>query len=326
MMREHSRPPDDAASWPELPPFAEWEETFTTLHMWAQVIGKIRLGLSPWVNHSWGSTLYVTTRGLTTSPIPYGSGTFNIEFDFATHALQMTTSDGEQRWFALAPMSVADFYGQCIDELSDLGIQVKIFTRPVEVVEAIRFEVDDQHASYDREVVDRFWRALVQSDRVFKDFRARFIGKVSPVHFFWGACDLAVTRFSGRTAPLHPGGAPNCADWVMQEAYSHELASAGFWAGAGLGEAAFYAYAYPEPEHYRTQAARPEAAYFYQPLGEYILPYEAVRTAAMPDQALLEFLQTTYEFAADLAVWDRPALERALPERARGHGARYPTS
>jgi hypothetical protein len=312
-MRERSPPSADALAWPRLLPLAAWQETLTTLHMWTQVIGKIRLSSSPWLNHSWGSALYVTTRGLTTSPIPSGSGTFEIEFDFVTHALRMTASNGAERSFSLAPMSVAAFYSNCLDELRDLGVNVKIFTRPVEVEEAVRFEEDDRHASYDADVVHRFWQALVQSDRVFKTFRARFIGKASPVHFFWGSFDLAVTRFSGRTAPLHPGGAPNCADWVMQEAYSHELASAGFWPGTGLGEAAYYAYAYPEPEGYRTQGVKPPGAYFYPSLAEYILPYEAVRTAGSPDQALLEFLQTTYEFAADLAVWDRSALERDLP-------------
>jgi hypothetical protein len=210
-------------------------------------------------------------------------------------------------------MPVADFYGKCLHELRDLGVDVKIFTRPVEVAEAIRFEEDHSHASYDADAVHRFWEALVQADRVFKRFRAGFIGKSSPVHFFWGSFDLAVTRFSGRTAPLHPGGAPNCADWVMQEAYSHELASAGLWPGTGWGEAAFYAYAYPEPEGYRSQKVKPEAAFFYPSLGEYILPYEAVRRAERPDETLLEFLQATYEFAADLAVWDRAALERELP-------------
>ena len=299
--------------WPELPLPEQWQEAYTTVHMWTQVVGKVRLELSPWINHSWGSALYVTTRGIETSPVPYGTGTFNMAFDFVDHALAITTSKGEQRAFALKPMPVADFYRKTMQLLRELGIDVRIFSRPVEVEEAIRFEDDEQHSAYDDDAIHRCWLALVQADRVFKLFRARFTGKVSPVHFFWGAFDLAVTRFSGRAAPLHPGGAPNCADWVMQEAYSHELASVGFWPGAGLGEAAFYAYAYPEPNGFRTQKIDPDAAYFSDTLGEYILPYEAVRTAEVPDQALLVFLQSTYENAADLAHWDRPAFEHRFP-------------
>lgn len=301
-------------AWPALPPLAEWQETLTTLHMWVQVVGKIRLQRSPWINHSWGSALYVTTRGLTTSPVPDGARTFAIDFDFVGHLLRITTSDGAERSFQLAPMSVADFYRKAMDALRQLDIGVEIFSRPVEVEEAIRFEDDERHASYDAAAVHRFWRALVQVARVFTEFRARFIGKSSPVHFFWGAFDLAATRFSGRTAPRHPGGAPNCADWVMREAYSHEVASAGFWPGTGgVGEAAFYAYAYPEPAGYRSRAIKPEAAYFHEALGEFVLPYEAVRTAEAPDQALLGFLQSTYEAAADLARWDRTALESDRP-------------
>lgn len=305
---------DANGAWPALPPLAEWQDTCSTLHMWVQIVGKIRLELAPWINHSWGSALYVTTRGLTTSPIPDGARSFAIDFDFIDHALRVTTSDGTERAFPLQPMSVADFHRKTMDAVHALGIEVEIFGRPVEVEEAIRFEDDERHASYDAVVVQRFWCAQVQVARVFNAFRARFIGKSSPVHFFWGAFDLAVTRFSGRTAPKHPGGAPNCADWVMQEAYSHEVASAGFWPGTGgVGEAAFYAYAYPEPEGYRSRIVRPEAAYFLEALGEFVLPYEAVRTAAAPDQALLAFLQDTYEAAADLARWDRAALERRLP-------------
>ncbi len=242
----------DRFGWPTLPALQAWQGTCETVHMWAQVIGKIRLELSPWINHSWGSTLYVTTRGLATSPIPYGTDAIDISFDFVDHELRMTTSSGDARTLALKPMTVAAFYGETMRLLRELGIKVEIFTRPTEVVDAIPFEKDELHASYDADAMHRFWRALVQVDRVFKMFRARFIGKASPVHFFWGAFDLAVTRFSGREAPRHPGGAPNCADWVMQEAYSHELASAGFWPGTGMGEAAFYAYAYHEPEGYRT--------------------------------------------------------------------------
>lgn len=297
------------SAWPKLPAFEAWQASCTTLHMWTQVVGKIRLELSPWINHSWGSALYVTARGLATSPIPYDAKTFNIEFDFIDHALHITTSAGEAHTFMLEPMPVAVFYRKTMQALHGLGIEVKIFSRPVEVEVAIPFEEDEQHTSYDAEDVNRFWRALVQVDRVFKAFRAHFRGKVSPVHFFWGAFDLAVTRFSGRTAPTHPGGAPNCPNWVMQEAYSHEVASAGFWPGAGLGEAAFYAYAYPEPEGYRNRKVKPKAAYFSETLNEFVLPYEAVRSAAIPAQTLLEFLESTYESAAELAHWDRAALE-----------------
>lgn len=304
---------DTNAAWPRLPLLADWQDTCGMLHMWMQVVGKIRLECAPWINHSWGSALYVTTRGLTTSPIPVPDRqrTFAIDFDFVDHVLRVATSDGSGRSFALEPMSVAAFYRRTMDALRELGIDVTIFTRPVEVEEAIPFEDDDRHASYDTVAVHRYWRALVQVERVFAGFRARFIGKASPVHFFWGAFDLAATRFSGRTAPKHPGGAPNCADWVMEEAYSHELSSAGFWPGTGgLTEAAFYAYAYPEPDGFRTSVVHPEAAYFHETMGEFILPYEAVRTAQAPDEALLAFLQSTYEAAADHAAWDRAALER----------------
>jgi hypothetical protein len=307
-MTEHTTA--TAADWPVLPPLAHWQDTCTTVHMWSQVLGKIRLKLGPVVNHSWGSALYVTTRGLTTSPIPYGGRSFAIDFDFIDHALIITTAGGTKRSFPLEPMAVADFYRKTMNALHELDIQVSIFTRPVEVVEAIAFEDDRQHASYDADSVQLFWQALVQVDRVFKQFRAGFIGKVSPVHFFWGAFDLAVTRFSGRTAPKHPGGAPNCADWVMVEAYSHEVSSAGFWPGTGLGEAAFYAYAYPGPAGFADYPVQPAAAYFHKDLGEFLLPYEAVRSADDPDRALLAFLETTYNAAADLAHWDRAALER----------------
>src|SRR3546814_888371 len=309
---------DANAPWPELPPPDAWADTFATVHMWVQIVGKIRLALSPWLNHSWGSTLYVTANGLTTSPIPAGDGSFDIEFDFVHHALRIRTSDGRERHFALSPMSVADFHRDVMAALAELDIAVSIYTRPVEVAEAIPFERDRKHASYDAEAINRIWRAFAQADRVFKVFRARFQGKSSPSHFFWGAFDLAVTRFSGRGAPLHPGGAPNCADWVMQEAYSHELASAGFWPGAGLGEAAFYAYAWPEPAGYRERGVQPAAAYFSESLQEFVLPYEAVRSADDPDAALLAFLQSTYEGAADLAHWHRVWLEREGSRPGRG--------
>ena len=298
------------APWPDLPPLANWQDTFETVHRWTQIVGKVRLEQGPWINHSWGSALYVTTRGLTTSPIPYEKSTFAIDFDFVDHALRIHTSPGQERTFDLEPMSVADFYERTMRALGDLGIEVEIYPKPVEVPDPIQpFPKDETHASYEADAVHRFWRALVQADRVFKDFRARFIGKVSPVHFFWGAFDLAVTRFSGRDAPRHPGGVPNCADWVMEEAYSKELSSAGFWPGTGLGEAAFYSYVYPEPDGYREQDMQPEAAYYLDEMGEYVLPYEAVRTADDPDAFLLNFLQSTYVAAADLADWDRDALE-----------------
>jgi hypothetical protein len=296
--------------WPELPPLEAWQDTCATLHMWTQILGKIRLELSPDINHCWGSTLYVTTRGLTTSPIPCGTFTFAIEFDFIARALHITTSQGAERSFALQPMPVADFYRKIMEALGELDIAVEILARPVEVEVAIPFEQDTRHASYDADAVHRFWQALVSADRVFKDFRARFTGKASPVHFFWGSFDLAVTRFSGRTAPRHPGGVPNLADRVVQEAYSHEVSSAGFWPGTGLGEAAFYSYAYPAPAGFDKYPVQPKEAYFHARLGEFILPYEAVRTAPDPTQALLRFLQTTYDAAATLAAWDRAALER----------------
>lgn len=298
------------AEWPTLPALQEWEDTCTTVHMWSQIVGKVRLELAPWINHSWGSALYVTARGLTTSPIPYRGFSFTIDFDFLAHALYITTSDGTARSFLLRPMSVFDFYHKTMEALRGLGIQVNMLARPVEVEEAIPFEEDHHHESYDANAVERFWRALVQAARVFSEFRACFIGKSSPVHFFWGAFDLAVTRFSGRMAPKHPGGVPNCADWVMEEAYSHELSSAGFWPGAGLGEAAFYAYAYPEPDGFKTYDVEPSAAHYHHDLSEFILPYKAVQTATDSDAALLVFLQSSYEAAADLADWDRATLER----------------
>jgi uncharacterized protein DUF5996 len=298
------------AVWPKLLPLHTWEDTCTTLHMWTQVVGKIRLELGPRVNHWWGAALYTTTRGLTTSPIAVGTRSFAIDFDFVDHVLRITTSDGTGRSFSLKPMPVAEFYRKTLGALHELYVNVEIFTRPVEVTEAIPFEADNQHASYDADAVQRFWRALLQVERVLTQFRAGFIGKGSPVHFFWGGFDLAVTRFSGRTAPRHRGGVPNCADWVMEEAYSHEVSSAGFWPGAGLGEASFYAYAYPAPPGFAAYPVQPQAAYFHQVLGEFILPYESVRTADDPDKTLLSFLQTTYEAAAVLAHWDRRALER----------------
>lgn len=305
------------STWPELPPLEAWEETRAAVHLWSQVVGKVRLALGPWINHSWGSALYVTTRGLTTSPIHYGGGTFEIEMDFQSHALRIVTSSGRAWGMGLGSMSVADFYREMFGGLHDLGIDVDILARPVEVDPAVPFEEDLAVRPYDADAIRRFWLALVQVDRVFRSFRAGFAGKVSPVHFFWGAFDLAVTRFSGRPAPRHPGGAPNVADWVMEEAYSDELASAGFWPGNGYGEAAFYAYAYPEPDGYRGRRVAPAEASFHEGLGEFLLPYEAVRRAPDPDAALYAFLESTYEAAAELGAWDRERLERSLPPSGR---------
>jgi hypothetical protein len=299
--------------WPSLP-LEPWQDTYATLHLWSQIVGKIRLAQMPWINHSWHVPFYVTARGLTTSLIPHDTRGFEIDFDFIDHRLHLASSDGERRSFALQPMSVADFYHKLMRALEEMEINTSIWPMPVELPDPIEhFAENRQQAAYDAEAVGRYWRALLQVHRVFTVFRARFIGKVSPVHLFWGALDLAVTRFSGRTAPKHPGGAPNCADWVMEEAYSHELSSAGFWPGAGLGEAAFYAYAYPEPNGFSEFPVKPQAAYYHKELGEFLLPYEAVRTAPDPDAALLNFLQSTYEAAAELAGWDRGALERKLP-------------
>ena len=295
--------------WPELP-LEDWRDTYATLHMWTQVVGKVRLALAPNVNHWWQVPFYVTTRGLTTSPIPCGTRTFEATFDFLDHQLRIETSDGERRQAPLRSQSVADFYRDTTAALKALGIDVKIWPVPVEVSAPIPFEEDQQHRTYDPEYAWRFWRILVQTERVFTQFRARFLGKVSPIHFFWGSFDLALTRFSGRPAPRHPG-APGVSDRVTQEAYSHEVSSAGFWPGEGVGFPAFYGYAYPEPAGYSQYSARPAQAYYDASLHEFLPPYEAVRSADLPDEALLAFLQSTYEAAADAAHWDRPALERA---------------
>jgi Family of unknown function (DUF5996) len=298
--------------WPALP-YEAWKDTYTTLHLWTQIVGKIRLAQTPWINHSWHVTLYVTPRGLTTSPIPYGEREFQIDFDFIDHALLIQTSDGETRRLALGPRSVAEFYDALMAALAEAGIHVRIYGRPNEVANPIPFREDRAHAAYDADYAQRFWRVLLQADRVFKQFRTRFGGKVSPVHFFWGSFDHAVTRFSGRTAPPHPGGIPNLPDAVTREAYSHEVSSAGFWpGGSGVDYPAFYSYAYPAPAGFATTPVRPEAAFFHKQLGEFILPYDAVRTSETPDAMLLEFLQTTYEAAANAAKWDRAALEYGL--------------
>jgi Family of unknown function (DUF5996) len=296
--------------WPALP-LEAWSDTCATLHMWTQIVGKIRLAQTTWTNHSWHVTLYLTANGLTTSPIPYGARTFEIAFDFIAHELRILTGDGGRGRVPLEPQSVATFYRRLMEALSALGLRVAIYAKPNEVAEAIPFAEDEVHRSYDPEYANRFWRVLMQTDRVLKRFRARFIGKCSPVHFFWGAPDLAVTRFSGRTAPEHPGGIPNLPDRVAREAYSHEVSSVGFWAGGGpIAYPAFYAYAYPEPSGFPAAPVSPAGAFYSTDLKEFILPYDVVRTADSPDDALLAFAQSTYEAAANLAHWDRGALER----------------
>jgi Family of unknown function (DUF5996) len=296
-------------AWPELP-YEAWKDTRDTLHLWTQVAGKVRLALAPWLNHSWHVPLYVTARGLTTSLIPYADGTFEIEFDFNSHLLRLVAADGRERRIPLQPRSVAEFYELVMWDLSHLQIPVKITELPSEIPGAIPFSQDHVHSAYDAAYANRFWRALVQIDRIFKQFRTGFIGKASPVHFFWGSFGLAVTRFSGRKAPPHPGGAPGLSDAVIREAYSHEVSSAGFWpGGGGIEYAAFFSYAYPAPEGFNACAVKPDAAFFHQGLGEFILPYDAIRTASDPDATLLTFLQSTYEAEANLAKWDRAALE-----------------
>jgi hypothetical protein len=303
------------AAWPALR-VDDWTATRETLHLWTQIVGKIRLAQAPMVNHWWQVTLYVTPRGLTTSAMPAGDRTFEIELDFCAHVLRITVEGGERRTIALEPKTVAAFYAETMAALAELGLDVTIRPVPAEIERAIPFEQDTEHADYDPEAAQLFWRQLVQADRVLHVFRGGFAGKVSPVHFFWGAMDLAVTRFSGRPAPRHAGGAPNCADWVMVEGYSHELASCGFWPGGGE-EGAFYAYAYPEPHGYRTHAVTPAAAFYSEANGQYLLPYEAVRTAADPDATLLGFLQSTYEAAAIHGSWDRAALDYVPVQGAR---------
>jgi hypothetical protein len=296
---------DSSETWPPLP-LAAWADTYATLHMWTQIVGKVRMALSPHVNQWWEVTLYVSARGLTTSPIPCGKDVFEIEFNFIDHRLDVAKSGGETKSMRLAPRSVADFYAEFMTLLKSLGIEVKIWSLPSEVPNPIRFEQDRVHASYDPRYAHSFWRILVTVDSIFKEFRSRFIGKDSPVHFFWGAFDLAVTRFSGRRAPERPG-----ADSIQREGYSHEVSSVGFWPGGGdVQGAAFYAYAAPEPPGFRERIARPAAAAYNTQLGEFLLMYDDVRASASPRDALLDFCQSTYEAAADLAHWDRAALER----------------
>lgn len=296
-------------AWPELP-YEAWQDTYATLHMWSQIVGKIRLVQTPWLNHSWHVVLYVSARGLTTSPIPFGDRSFQLDFDFLDHVLRASVSDGGQKEIALFPRSVADFYADLMRSLAELGIEVRINELPNEIPDAIRFSEDHAHASYDRDYAERHWRVLLQVNRVLHGFRTSFIGKCSPVHFFWGSFDLAVTRFSGRRAPLHPGGVPNLPDAVTQEAYSHEVSSAGFWPGsAGVEYPAFYSYAYPEPPGFSAAPIRPKEAFYSNDLREYVLPYDAVRSAPDPDGLLIDFLISTYEAAAVLGKWDRAALE-----------------
>jgi len=295
--------------WPELQ-LKHWKDTLETLQMWTQIVGKIRLALTPLVNHWWNVTLYVTPRGLTTSAIPNNDRLFQIDFDFISHVLSIETTDGSIKTIPLRPRSVASFYQELMTTLNTLGIHVTIWTTPVEVEDRTPFEKDEKHAAYDPEYAQRFWLILTQSSRVLTDFRSRFIGKVSPVHFFWGAFDLAVTRFSGRTAPVHPG-VPNCGIFVMQEAYSQEVSSCGFWPGGGLvNEPAFYSYAYPEPKGFKDYSIQPSEAFYHTGINEFLLPYDVIRTSNSPDKVLLSFLQSTYEAAAESANWDRHALER----------------
>ena len=308
-MQPISSVPAGTGSWPELD-YTAGRDTLETLHLWAQIVGKIRLALTPWINHSWHATLYVTARGLTTSPIPHGARSFEIEFDFIEHQLLVRTLDGRKWRMPLEPRSVASFHDEILSALGELGLPVRIHGSPNELSDPIPFAEDDAHASYDADYAHRWWRALVQSERVFTWFRAGFRGKASPVHLFWGSLDLAVTRFSGRSAPLHPGGIPNLPDRVTREAYSHEVSSAGFWAGNDMVPyPAYYSYAYPTPEGFGDARIEPGDAAWSADLGEYLLPYEVVRTARDPDDALKRFLATTYTAAADLGNWDRAALE-----------------
>jgi hypothetical protein len=298
-----------ATRWPSLP-VTEWAGTRDTLQLLTQIVGKVRMVNTPLVNHWWNVTLYVTARGLTTSLIPHPTGpSFQIDFDLQAHRLDIVTARDESRSLPLESRPVADFYAEIMGRLKELGVGTEIWPMPVEIEGAILFADDRVHARYDADQAHRYWQLLVQTERVFQDFRAKFIGKASPVHLFWGALDLAVTRFSGRRAPLHPGGAPHCGPQVMHEAYSHEVSSCGYWPG-GEGEGFFYSYSYPEPPGYREVTVRPSMASFDEALGEFLLAYEAVRTAADPDAVLLEFLQSTYEAAADCAEWDRASLER----------------
>ena len=300
-------------AWPRLP-LGEWSDTRDTLHLWTQIVGKTRLALAPMVNHWWNVPLYVSARGLTTSRIPYGTAGFSVELDFLDHQLRILRDDGREWSMALAPRSVADFYAAYMSGLRSLGIDVQIWPVPVEIADGIPFAKDETHASYEPDAAQRFWRSLAQAARVLEIFRGRFLGKSSPVHFFWGSFDLACTRFNGARAPQHPGGVPGLADWVTREAYSHACISAGWWPGAigsPMAEPVFYSYSYPEPVGFSTAKIRPNAGYYHDVMHEWVLPYDAVRTAGDPDALALDFFQSTHETAAALGGWDRASLERA---------------
>jgi len=307
--RNHLSASEIRAAWPGLP-YEVWRDTYDTLHRWLQIAGKLRLVNAPWVNHQWHVTLYVTSRGLSTLAVPYGSRSFQIDFDFIDHRVYIASSDGRRVELALKPQSVATFYGEMLEGLRVMNIETRIYRRPNELADDTAFDEDETHNSYDPEYANRFWRVLAQADRVFNVFRARFQGKSSPVHFFWGGCDLAVTRFSGRRAPEHPGGVPHMPDRLLREAYSHECSSCGFWPG---GEKApypmFFSYAYPAPPGFAQAAVHPTSARYSDGLGEFVLPYDAVRESASPDETLLQFMQSTYEAAANLGDWDRASLE-----------------
>ena len=302
---------EDTEAWPALP-FSAWQDTCETLQLWTQIIGKVRLAHAPWLNHSWHVPLYVTARGLTTSAIFIGAKALELSFDFIDHRLLALVSDGARRELSLQPRSVAEFYARVAAMLDSLGLRTRIGRLPNEIANAIPFDEDTQHCAYDGVYAQRFWRILLRASGVMSEFRTAFLGKCSPVHFFWGSFDLAVTRFSGRSAPPHPGGVPNLSDAVVREAYSHEVSSAGFWPGGNGVDAAFYSYAYPEPQGYRQARVAPDAAFFSTTLNEYLLPYEALRTSSEPNAHLLSFLQTTYEAAAQAGRWDRDTLECAI--------------
>ena len=306
-------PSPDKNAWPALP-FEEWADTAATLHMWTQIVGKIRMQFTPWINHSWHVTLYLTSRGLTTSPIPHGTRTFEMRFDFLDHNLRILTSDDQKWTLGLKPRTVAEFYREVTEALREIDIPVHINLVPNELPDPIPFDRDEEHRAYDPQYATRFWRVLVQADRVFKKFRAGFCGKCSPVHFFWGSFDLAVTRFSGRPAPPHPGGIPHLPDAVTREAYSQEVSSLGFWPGnASIPTPIFYSYAYPEPSGFAEAKINPNAASYNKQLHEWTLPYDGVRTSSSPDETLLAFAQSTYDAASTLAKWDREAFVEKRP-------------
>lgn len=301
---------NSAETWPSLP-LEEWKETRATLHMWLQIVGKIRLGQTPWVNHSWHVPLTVNARGLTTLAVPHGTRIFQIDLDFIGHQLLIHVNDGRTAGFRLEPMTVATFYARLMQEMNRLDLPVKIWTRPCEIAHPIPFDQDETHRTYDPDYVNRFWRILAQTERVMNVFRARFLGKCSPVQLYWGSMDQALSLFSGRLAPEHPGGFTGLPDWVTRDTYSHELCSIGFWPGSGaIAYPAFYAFAYPEPPGYADSPVGTDEAYYSKDFGEFILPYDAVRNSAVPDETLLAFFQSTYEAAASLGQWDRASLER----------------